>query len=209
MGNPRSPQVEQFRRPRKRWQRQGSRLPRPRAEFPVRLLGIKGTLIVGGLAAGAFFLLPSGLKEQLLGAVAGGSAQSTPASGSSVCQAVGSERHRPATSRAWFWRPRRTSGRRFSRAKPAAAATARRSRELFAPDAGRVRERGLHRRLRSTPPPTWDPSTARGQEALHRSELLRCDGVERLRAPGDFAQAYVIAPRGRSPRAEPARLESS
>src|SRR5262245_25623540 len=54
----------------------------------VRLLGVKGTLIAGGVVALALFVMPSGLKEQLLVALTGGGegAISSPA-GASVCEA--------------------------------------------------------------------------------------------------------------------------
>src|SRR5688572_14910020 len=55
----------------------------------VKLLGFKGTLIAGAVVAGGFFLLPAGLKQQILAAVSGG-AQPQGASeqgAGSVCQA--------------------------------------------------------------------------------------------------------------------------
>ncbi len=56
----------------------------------VRMLGVKGTLFAGVAFAAAYFILPDGLKQQLLGAIAGGNA--LPANGASqgagsVCQA--------------------------------------------------------------------------------------------------------------------------
>src|SRR5687768_12504839 len=38
----------------------------------VRMIGIKGTLIVGVIGAAVFFFLPSGLKQQVLAALSGG-----------------------------------------------------------------------------------------------------------------------------------------
>ena len=54
----------------------------------VRLLGFKGTLLAGAVLAIGFFVLPAGLKQELLGALMGGGqgALSTPG-GASVCDA--------------------------------------------------------------------------------------------------------------------------
>src|SRR5262245_18944286 len=54
----------------------------------VSLLGVKGTLIVGGLLAVALFVMPAGLRQELLVALMGGDqgAPSAPGAGS-VCQA--------------------------------------------------------------------------------------------------------------------------
>ena len=50
----------------------------------VSLLGFKGTLLAGGVLAIGFFVLPAGLKQELLGALTGGGqeALSTPGAGS-------------------------------------------------------------------------------------------------------------------------------
>src|SRR4030095_7331111 len=54
----------------------------------VRVLGFKGTLLAGVVLAIGFFVLPAGLKQELLGALTGGGpgAVSTPG-GASVCEA--------------------------------------------------------------------------------------------------------------------------
>ncbi|HVR20578.1 MAG TPA: neutral zinc metallopeptidase [Polyangiaceae bacterium] len=53
----------------------------------VRLLGVKGTLIIGAVLGVGYFVLPSSLKQQLFGALSGqGSGQAAQGSGS-VCQA--------------------------------------------------------------------------------------------------------------------------
>jgi hypothetical protein len=38
----------------------------------VRLLGLKGTLVVGAVVGAGYFLLPSALKQQLFGLLSGG-----------------------------------------------------------------------------------------------------------------------------------------
>src|SRR6476659_449383 len=54
----------------------------------VSLLGFKGTLVAGAVLAIGFFVLPAGVKQELLGALTGGGqgALSTPGAGS-VCDA--------------------------------------------------------------------------------------------------------------------------
>src|SRR5688572_24430182 len=53
-----------------------------------RLLGFKGALIAGAVLVVGFFLLPSGLKQQLLGALSDGTGSGQGASGTgSACQA--------------------------------------------------------------------------------------------------------------------------
>src|SRR6187549_3386470 len=65
----------------------GGGLPVQALSSVVRLLGIKGTLIVGAVLGVGYFVLPSSLKQQLFGALSGqGSSQG--ASSGSVCQAT-------------------------------------------------------------------------------------------------------------------------
>src|SRR5215469_102337 len=52
----------------------------------VRVLGLKGTLIVGVVGVIAFSVMPSGIKNQLLGALTGGG-EGASSGGASVCQA--------------------------------------------------------------------------------------------------------------------------
>src|SRR6185503_19030794 len=54
----------------------------------VSLLGFKGTLLAGAVLAIGFFVLPAGIKQELLGALTGSGheAASTPGAGS-VCDA--------------------------------------------------------------------------------------------------------------------------
>ena len=53
----------------------------------VSLLGFKGTLLVGAVLAIGFFVLPAGLKQELLGALTGGGQAVSSPAGSSVCDA--------------------------------------------------------------------------------------------------------------------------
>src|SRR6187200_2930546 len=53
----------------------------------VSLLGFKGTLLAGAVLAIGFFVLPAGIKQELVGAVTGGGQEGLSTSGSSVCDA--------------------------------------------------------------------------------------------------------------------------
>src|SRR6185295_12354290 len=54
----------------------GGGLPVQALASVFRLLGVKGTLIAGAVLLVGFFLLPSTLRQQLLGALSGGAASS-------------------------------------------------------------------------------------------------------------------------------------
>ena len=53
----------------------------------VRLLGVKGTLIAGGVIAVGLLVMPAGLKQQLLAALMGGGEGAPSETGASVCEA--------------------------------------------------------------------------------------------------------------------------
>jgi predicted metalloprotease len=157
----------------------------------VRLLGVKGTLIAGILAAIVFFVMPSGVKQALLAALTGGDvgAPSGPA-GASVCQA--SQANGAACD--------------FSRAVLAS------TEDVWTP----IFERGALPSYGSAPGAYQHPtlvvfanSVSTGGCGGATSDVgpFYCPGdrklyidpafygvmEKRLRAPGDFAQAYVIA----------------
>jgi len=157
----------------------------------VRLLGVKGTLIVGVVGVIALSVMPSGIKNELLGALMGGGEGGPNApGGASVCQA--SQANGAACD--------------FSRAVLAS------TEDVWTP----LFERGALPAYGSSPgvyrPPTLvvfansvstggcgDATSAAGPFYCPADQKLYVDpsfyGVlaNRLRAPGDFAQAYVIA----------------
>lgn len=154
----------------------------------VRLLGIKGTLIVGGLAAGAFFLLPAGLKEQLLGAVAGGGQQT--ASGSSVCDASQQNGQACDFSRVVLastedvWTPLFSQNQLPSYGAPPEAY----SHPTLVVFANAVSTGGCGHAT-SDAGPFYCPADKRLYIDPSFYDVMK----SKLRAPGDFAQAYVIA----------------
>lgn len=172
--------------------RGGGRLPTFALMSVVRLLGLKGTLILGLLAAGVFFLAPAGLKQALLSAVSGGSpAAEAGASGTgSACQASASNAQACDFSRAVL------------------ASTEEVWRAFF--------QRGTLPDYGAGPAPYQEPTLVVFSEAVatggcgHATSAagpFYCPGdrklyidptfyevmERRLKAPGDFAQAYVIA----------------
>jgi predicted metalloprotease len=156
------------------------------------LLGFKGTLIAGAVLAIGFVVLPAGVKQEILGALMGGgqTALSSPGAGSSVCDA--SQANGAACD--------------FSRVVLAS------TEDVWAP----LFERGALPNYGSAPGVYRDPtlvvfangvSTGGCGEATSDVGPFYCPAdqklyidpsfydvmEQRLRAPGDFAQAYVIA----------------
>jgi uncharacterized protein len=157
----------------------------------VRLLGLKGTLVVGAVLGVLYFLLPSSLKQQLLGALSGGGQQSGTSQGAgSVCQAS------PANGKACD----------FSRVVLAS------TEDVWTP-----LFQGSALPRYGTPPGVYEQPTlvvfansvttggcgsassdvgpfyCPGDKKLYIDPSFYDVMEKRLRAPGDFAQAYVIA----------------
>lgn len=157
----------------------------------VRFLGFKGTLIAGAVAAVGFFLLPSGVKQQLLGALTGGGrgAPSTPGAGS-VCnasQANGaacdfSRVVLASTEDVWT---QKFAGGALPRYGSAPGAYQHPTLVVFA----RSVSTGGCGNATSDVGPFYCPRDGK----LYIDPSFYGVMERRLRAPGDFAQAYVIA----------------
>src|SRR5262245_42952058 len=156
----------------------------------VSLLGFKGTLIAGAVLAMGFFVLPSGIKQELLGALTGGGQGAPSAPGASVCDAS------------------QINGAACDFSKVVLAST----EDVWTP----LFERGALPNY-GTPPGAYrhptlvvfansvstggcgDASSGVGPFYCPADQKLYIDPSfydvmeQRLRAPGDFAQAYVIA----------------
>jgi len=152
----------------------------------VRFLGIKGTLIVGALAAGAYFLMPASLKQQLLG---GGPGSGQSGGSGSVCQSS------PANGKACD----------FSRVVLAStedvwtAVFQNGALPRYGKAAGAYQNPTLVVFAEGVSTGCGNASSAMGPFYCPRDRKLYVDPsfydvMERkLKAPGDFAQAYVIA----------------
>ena len=158
----------------------------------IRLFGIKGTLIVGALLAVVFFFLPSGLKQQLLSALSGGAQSAAPGApgAGSVCESSP------------------TNGKACDFSRVVLAST----EDVWTP----VFQKGAVPRYDGAPGAYQAPTlvvfaqgvttggcgsatSAVGPFYCPADKKLYIDPgfydvmEQRLKAPGDFAQAYVIA----------------
>ncbi len=158
-----------------------------------RLLGPKGMVVIGGIAAVGYFVLPSGIRQQLLGALTGqrGSSQSAQgAAGGSVCQSSPSNGKACDFSRAVLastedaWNAKFQAAALPSYGSPAGAY----QQPTLVVFADGVSTGGC-----------GNATSAVGPFYCPRDKKLYIDpsfyGVmeKKLKAPGDFAQAYVIA----------------
>jgi predicted metalloprotease len=157
----------------------------------VRLLGVKGTLIAGSVIVIALAVMPSGLKEQLLGELTGGGAGTPSASGAaSVCQASQANGAACDFSRVVLastedvWTPLFEHGALPSYGGSQGAY----QHPTLVVFANSVSTGGCGNAT-SAVGPFYCP----GDQKLYIDPSFYDVMEKRLRAPGDFAQAYVIA----------------
>jgi uncharacterized protein len=155
----------------------------------MRLLGAKGMLVIGGIAVAGYFLLPSGIKQQLLGALTGQQSSQQAQGAGSVCQASPDNGKACDFSRVVLastedvWNAKFQSGA-LPRYGAAPAAYQQPTLAVFADGVATG---------------CGNATSAVGPFYCPRDEKLYIDpsfyGVmeKKLKAPGDFAQAYVIA----------------
>jgi predicted metalloprotease len=157
----------------------------------VSLLGFKGTLLAGAVLAIGFFVLPAGLKQELLGALTGGGhgAVSAPGAGG-VCDASQANGAACDFSRVVLASTEDVWTQTFERrALPnyGSAPGAYRHPTLVV-FANSVSTTGCGSAT-SDVGPFYCP----GDQKLYIDPSFYSVMERRLRAPGDFAQAYVIA----------------
>ena len=158
----------------------------------VRLLGVKGAAIVGVRGAGVYFLAPPSVKQALLSALSGGAqGRARARRGRAAPARPRPPTTRPAISRAPCSPPPKTCGRpSFSKGRCHATAARRaptRTRRWWSsPTACRPA-------VAATPPRTSGPFYCPGDHKLYIDPTFYDVMEQRLKAPGDFAQAYVIA----------------
>ena len=157
----------------------------------VSLLGFKGTLLAGVVLALGFFLLPAGIKQELLGALTGGSpGASSEAGADRVCDASPANATACDFSRAVLASTEDVWTQQFARgALPnyggAASAYQQPTLVVFANGVAT----GGCGNASSDSGPFYCP----GDQKLYIDPSFYDIMERRLRAPGDFAQAYVIA----------------
>ena len=156
-----------------------------------RMLGFKGTLVVGALAGAGYLLLPSALKQQLFGALAGGGQASQGATGAgSVCQASPTNGKACDFSRVVLastedvWTAQFQSGA-LPHYGQAAGAYQAPTLVVFADGVAT----GGCGNATSAVGPFYCPRDRKLYVDPSFYDLME----RRLHAPGDFAQAYVIA----------------
>jgi hypothetical protein len=158
----------------------------------VQLLGLKGTVVVGAVLAAAYVLLPAGLKQQLFGALSGGGASSEQGAkgAGSVCHASATNEKACDFSRVVLASTEDVWTEKFQAGAlpPYDAAPGAYSQPTLVVFANGVATGGC-----------GNASSAVGPFYCSRDRKLYIDPSfydvmeRRLRAPGDFAQAYVIA----------------
>jgi predicted metalloprotease len=155
----------------------------------VSLLGVRGTLIAGAVLLAGFFVLPAGVKQELLGALTGGGEGAATTGAGSVCQASQANGAACDFSRAVLASTEDVWTQQFQRgALPnyGSAPGAYRDPTLV------VFANGVSTGCGSA---TSDvgPFYCPADQKLYIDPSFYTVMERRLRAPGDFAQAYVIA----------------
>jgi uncharacterized protein len=155
-----------------------------------RLLGFKGTLVAGAVLGAGFFLLPAGIKQQLLGALSGQAGAEAPAATGSVCQATAENGKACDFSRVVLastedvWKPNFEQGA-LPRGQSAPGLY---SEPVLVVFQGSVTTGGCGGAT-SDVGPFYCPA----DKKLYIDPGFYDVMEQKLRAPGDFAQAYVIA----------------
>ncbi len=157
----------------------------------VRLFGLKGTLIAGAVLAIVYFLIPSGLRQKFVGVFLGGGQQlSTSRNKASVCQASAKNGKACDFSRVVLastedvWKPIFQGGTLPSYGRTPSAY----QEPVLVVFANSVRTSGCGS-ASSDVGPFYCPA----DKKLYIDPGFYDVMEKRLRAPGDFAQAYVIA----------------
>lgn len=168
----------------------GGRVPLQALSSVVRLVGIKGTLILGALAAVGYLLLPSGLKQQLFGALAGQDAGQVAPGASSVCEASPSNGKACDFSRVVLASTEDVWAAKFQRGELPRYASAP---GAYAEPKLAVFERAVATEGCGSATSDVGPFYCPGDRKLYIDPGFYDVMEQKLKAPGDFAQAYVIA----------------
>ncbi len=157
----------------------------------VRMLGVKGAAVVGVVAAGIYFIAPAGVKQALLRAVSGGGEASSQSAGTgSACQISPDNTKACDFSRAvlastedvWTAQFQQSALPRYGSAPGAYQAP---TLVVFASSVST----GGCGSATSDVGPFYCP----GDQKLYIDPTFYDVMEKKLKAPGDFAQAYVIA----------------
>jgi uncharacterized protein len=157
----------------------------------LRRIGMKGTLILAAIAAVVYFVLPASVRQMLFGAVTGGdSTAATGSSGGSVCEASATNGKACDFSRTVL-----ASTEDVWTAQFKAGRLPRYGREAgeYQPPRLVVYARGVSTGGCGNASSDAGPFYCPGDRMLYLDPSFYDVMEQKLRAPGDFAQAYVIA----------------
>jgi len=172
----------------------GGGLPLNLLSSLVRVIGVKGVAIIGVIGAGVYFLAPAGVKQALLNALSGGtqgSSQSTSGSSGSACQASATNNKACDFSRAVLASTEDVWAAQFQQGtlpKYGVAPPSSYQDPTLVVFSNSVSTGGCGSAT-SDVGPFYCP----GDHKLYIDPTFYDVMEQRLKAPGDFAQAYVIA----------------
>ena len=172
----------------------GGGLPLNLLSSLVRVIGVKGVAIIGVIGAGVYFLAPAGVKQALLNALSGGtqgSSQSTSGSSGSACQASATNNKACDFSRAVLASTEDVWAAQFQQGtlpKYGVAPPNSYQDPTLVVFSNSVSTGGCGNAT-SDVGPFYCP----GDHKLYIDPTFYDVMEQRLKAPGDFAQAYVIA----------------
>jgi len=159
----------------------------------VRLFGVKGAVVVGVIGVGAYLLAPAGVKQAILNALSGGSpgsSQTTSGASGSVCQATAANGKACDFSRAVLASTEDVWAAQFKQG----------TLPSYGRAPGAYQEPTLVVFLNSVSTGGCGSATSDvgpfycpGDRKLYIDPTFYDVMEQRLKAPGDFAQAYVIA----------------
>ncbi|MDB5102629.1 MAG: hypothetical protein JWP91_318 [Fibrobacteres bacterium] len=155
----------------------------------VRLLGVKGTLIVGGLGAVVYFLAPSSLKSTMTHALLGGGGQGEVQSGgTSACTVSEANEKACDFSRVVLASTEDVWAERFAQGELPGAGAGKYVNPTLAVFSDEVSTGGCGNASTGA-----GPFYCPGDGKLYLDPTFYQVMEKTLKAPGDFAQAYVIA----------------
>ena len=154
----------------------------------VRLLGVKGTLIIGVIGAGIYFMAPANLKSMLAQAVLGGGQGEVQSGGTSACTASETNASACDFSRVVLASTEDVWAERFAQGALPGEATGQYVNPTLAVFSDQVSTGGCGN-ASSGSGPFYCPADGK----LYLDPTFYQVMETKLKAPGDFAQAYVIA----------------
>jgi predicted metalloprotease len=154
-----------------------------------RLLGVKGTLVAGVVLAGVYLIAPAGIKSTLMHALLGGGAESaSPSAGSSVCAASKTNEQACDFSRVVLASTEDVWTERFAEGTLPGGKSGQYVKPTLVVFSNQVSTGGCGDASSGT-----GPFYCSGDSKLYIDPTFYQVMETKLKAPGDFAQAYVIA----------------